>query len=90
MEMWLTKGMFGDRDTLIAEDTADSKKIIEKLFMWKNDGRNRRRYKIEQYDRMIFGKEGVAIDFGDYTWFMLVTGDGFENFSREIKDSCGT
>lgn len=85
--MWLTKGMFGDKKELIAESTGNPKKILEKLYVWKNDESNRKRYKIERYDRMVFGEDGVAIDFGDYSWFMLVTGDGFEGFSREIKSA---
>ena len=32
------------------------------------------RYKIEKYDRIIYGKEkGAAVDFGDYSYFMLIT-----------------
>lgn len=84
--MWLTKGMFGDKKLLVSENTDNSKRILEKLYMWKNDEANTKRYRIEPYDRMVFGENGVAIDFGDYAWFMLVTGDGFENFSAEIKN----
>lgn len=83
--MWLTKGMFGDKTELIAEETSSPKEILEKLFAWKNDGANRKRYKIEQYDRMIFGEDGVAIDFGDYSWFMLITGENFKLFSSMLQ-----
>ena len=85
MEMWLTKGMFGDKEKLIVENTENPKKVLEKLYMWKNDENNRKRYKIERYDRFVFGENGTAIDFGDYAWFMLVTGENFESFSKELK-----
>ena len=88
MEMWLTKGMFGDKEKLIAEDTEDPKKVFKALFAWKNDAANKKRYKIEQYDRFVFGEGGVAIDFGDYARFMLVAGDDIGNFSAELKNGC--
>ena len=37
-----------------------------------NDDANKKKYKIESYDRFIFGKNEIAIDFGDYMYFLLV------------------
>ena len=84
MEMWLTKGMFGEKVELVAEETDSVKTVMERLFMWKSDETNRRRYKIERYDRMLFGEEGVAVDFGDYSWFMLITGKGSDAVAKEL------
>jgi len=88
MEMWLTKGMFGKKAELVAGETDNVKSVMEKLFMWKNDEANRTRYKVEPYDRLVFGGEkGVAVDFGDYSWFMLITGEGAEHVAKEISGS---
>lgn len=85
MEMWLTRGMFGEKAELVAEETGDSKRVLERLFMWKNDEDNRKRYKIEPYDRIVFGENGIAVDFGDYTWFMLITGADFRKFQIDTE-----
>lgn len=76
--------MFGEKTELVAEETESVKTVMEKLFMWKSDEDNRRRYRIERYDRMVFGEEGVAVDFGDYAWFMLIVGKGAENVGKEL------
>lgn len=76
MEMWLTKGMFGDKTELVAPETDSVKTVFEKLYMWKHNPANEARYKIERYDRMVFREGEMAIDFGDYSSFMLVTGLG--------------
>ena len=39
-----------------------------------NDDANKKKYKIESYDRLIFWKNEIAIDFGDYMYFLLVDG----------------
>lgn len=84
--MWLTKGMFGEKTELVVEKTDSVKSVMEGLFMWKSDDANRARYKIERYDRLVFGGEkGVAVDFGDYSWFMLITGEGAERVAKEIS-----
>ena len=59
MKLYLTKGMFGDKLETIGAET-------------ENDDANKKKYKIESYDRLIFGKNEIAIDFGDYMYFLLV------------------
>jgi len=73
VKMWLTRGMFGEKTELITE-TDNAKTVLERLFMWKNDENVKQRYKVEKYDRIIFGEDSVAFDFGDYSWFILVEG----------------
>ena len=74
MKLYLTKGMFGDKLETIGAETENAKNIIEHIFGWKNDDANKKKYKIESYDRLIFGKNKIAIDFGDYMYFLLVDG----------------
>lgn len=56
MKLYLTKGMFGDKLETIGTETENVKNIIEHIFGWKNDDANKKKYKIESYDRLIFGK----------------------------------
>ena len=72
MKLYLTKGMFGDKLETIGAETENVKNIIKHIFGWKNDDANKKKYKIESYDRLIFGKNKIAIDFGDYMYFLLV------------------
>ena len=77
MKLYLTEGMFAG-DMLIKEigsETSETKKILEHIFNWKNDEENRKRFKIESYDRFVFDNKShqIAVDFGDYRNFMLIT-----------------
>lgn len=76
MKLYLTNGMFAGEALIeeIGTETSDVKKVLEHIFGWKNDEENRRKYKIEPYDRFIFDEKNhqIAIDFGDYRSFMLV------------------
>lgn len=74
MKLYLTKGMFGDRLEQIGDETKNVKTILEYIFGWKNNDEHRHQYKIENFDRFVFGKNEIAIDFGDYKTFMLIDG----------------
>ena len=40
---------------------------------WKDAHKADPEYKVEKYDRVIYGNEkGTAVDFGDYSYFMLI------------------
>jgi len=75
MKLQLTKGMFGDVIGQIGDETDNVKTILEHIFNWKSDENNRRHYKVETYDRLLFDDKNnqIAIDFGDYATFMLIT-----------------
>ena len=75
VEVWLTKGLFGEKTEKIA-DAADGKEAIAALRGWKNSEASRDVYKVEKYDRFLFGEDGVAVDFGDYATFVLFVGEG--------------
>lgn len=72
MKLHLTRGMFGDKIVEIGTETENVKTVLEHIFAWKNDDVNKRQYKIESYDRLVFGNSQIAIDFGDYATFFLV------------------
>lgn len=72
MKLHLTRGMFGDKIAEIGTETENVKTVLEYIFAWKNDDVNKRQYKIEKYDRLVFGNSQIAIDFGDYATFFLV------------------
>lgn len=65
--------MFGKKIEQIGEESENAKKIFEYVFYWKNDEENRKKFKIEPYDRLIFRDNEIAVDFGDYYTFMLIT-----------------
>lgn len=73
MKLYLTNHMFGDRIKQIGDETENVKTILEHVYCWKNDEENRKNFKIEPYDRLIFKDTEIAIDFGDYCTFMLIT-----------------
>ena len=71
MEVWLTRRMFGEKLEKVAE-CASLDDAMTAVFNWKETHRGGE-YKIEPYDRIIYGKErGTAVDFGDYVYFMLI------------------
>ena len=72
-EVWLTRHMFGEKLEKIADcDSFDE--AMTAIFNWKDTHKVDPEYKIEKYDRIIYGKEkGTAVDFGDYSYFMLIT-----------------
>jgi len=71
-EVWLTRHMFGEKLKKIAECCSHDE-AITKIGEWKKANSGKNEYKIESYDRIIYGKErGTAVDFGDYLYFMLI------------------
>lgn len=74
-EVWLTRHMFGEKLEKIA-DCGSFDEAMAAIFNWKVTHKSDPEYKIEKYDRIIHGKEkGAAVDFGDYSYFMLITPD---------------
>jgi len=75
MRMFLTDGMFGRCLEQIGPEFEDFQEAMKELYTWKNSEMNKKLYKIEKYDRIISNKEKheTAIDFGDYSYFMLLT-----------------
>lgn len=72
MEVWLTFHMFGEKIEKIA-DCSSIDDAMNKIMGWKQNNIDNNLYKIEKYDRIIYGKEkGIAVDFGDYSYFMLI------------------
>ena len=72
-EVWLTRRMFGEKLEKIAEccSLGEAETAIS---VWKKAHKGDPEYKIEEYDRIIQGGgRGVAVDFGDYSYFMLIT-----------------
>ena len=84
MEVWLTKGLFGEKTEKIADGAANGEQALSAFRAWKNAEKDTGRYKIERYDRFLFGEDSVAVDFGDYSAFALITGEGAV---EEIKRS---
>jgi len=76
MRLFLTDGMFGRCLEQIGPEFNSFQEAMTELQSWKNSEMNKKLYKIEEYDRMISNKKKneTAIDFGDYKYFMLVTG----------------
>ena len=71
-EVWLTRHMFGEKLEKIA-DCGSFDEAMTAIFNWKETHKSDPEYKIEKYDRIIYGKEkGTAVDFGDYSYFMLI------------------
>jgi len=72
-EIWLTRHMFGEKLKKIAE--CDSfNEAMACIEGWKTSNLCNDEYKIESYNRLIYDKEkGAAVDFGDYSYFMLIT-----------------
>ena len=73
MELWLTKGIFGEKTEKIA-DAETGREALAALAEWKKRPDVRAAYKVEPYDRVLFGEEGAAVDFGDYSTFALIEG----------------
>ena len=71
-DVWLTRGMFGEKLEKIAEcDSFDDAMAV--IAGWKETHKADPEYKIEKYGRVIYGNEkGTAVDFGDYSYFMLI------------------
>jgi len=88
MRMFMTDGMFGRCLEQIGPETDDPKKILAELQEWKSSEMNKRFYKIEPYDRFTFkdSHHEMAIDFGDYSTFMLVTGADSSMFKFSSPD----
>ena len=76
MEVWLTRGMFGEKSEKLAGDAKTGAEALAAIHEWKNREAGKGAYKVERYDRFLFGEEGVAVDFGDYSSFFLITGPG--------------
>lgn len=73
MEIWLTDGMFGKKlKKLAVVNSAED--AMAKIQTWKADSKNKAQYKIELYDRIIFGESCVAVDFGSWSTFMQIDG----------------
>lgn len=71
-DVWLTRGMFGEKLEKIAENCGSFGDAMFRIEKWKKAHKGGE-YKIETYDRIICGKEkGTAVDFGDYSYFMLI------------------
>ena len=66
--------MFGAPEETILKNASSAKEIIEKIEEWKNLPKTKDSFKVESYNRLIFDKEKIAIDFGDYSHFLLVDG----------------
>ena len=81
MEVLLTDGMFGKGDKIAGAETGEQ--ALAAIYEWKKRESPKNRYKVEKYDRFIFGEDGsVAVDFGDYSSFFLITGP---NAKAEIQ-----
>lgn len=75
MEVLLTDGMFGKGDKIADAETGEQ--ALAAIYEWKKRESPKNRYKVEKYDRFIFGEDGsVAVDFGDYSSFFLIIGPG--------------
>jgi len=73
-DVWLTRGMFGEKLEKIAGCCDSFDDAMFNIGKWKESNRGKKEYKIEKYDRIIYGKEkGTAVDFGDYSYFILIT-----------------
>lgn len=83
MKLYLTKGMLGDRIKQIGDETDKVKRILEYLTFWKQDEGNRKKFKIESYDRFIFHEKSLVIDFGDYSNFLEVS-DMTEDLKKQF------
>ena len=71
-EVWLTKCMFGEKLEKIAE-CGSFDDAMTAIASWKDAHKADPEYKVEKYDRVIYGNEkGTAVDFGDYSYFMLI------------------
>ena len=71
-EVWLTKCMFGEKLEKIAECGSFDDAMVA-IASWKDTHKADPEYKVEKYDRVIYGNEkGTAVDFGDYLYFMLI------------------
>lgn len=84
MKLYLTKGMFGKPIEEIGNESNKVKTIIEQMTYWKQDEKNKSLYKIESYDRLIFGENSIVIDFGDYSYFLEIT-DVNEDLKEQFK-----
>ena len=71
-EVWLTKCMFGEKLEKIAE-CGSFDDAMAAIASWKDAHKANLEYKVENYDRVIYGNEkGTAVDVGDYSDFMLI------------------
>ena len=71
-DVWLTKCMFGEKLEKIAE-CGSFDDAMAAIASWKDAHKADPEYKVEKYDRVIYGNEkGMAVDFGDYSYVMLI------------------
>ena len=71
-EVWLTRFMFGEKLEKIA-DCCSFDEAMAAVAGWKDAHKADPEYRVEKYDRVIYGNEkGTAVDFGDYSYFMLI------------------
>ena len=85
MKLYLTKGMLGERFKQIGDETDKVKKILEYMSFWKKDEENRKRFKIEPYDRIIFHENSLVVDFGDYANFFEII-DVNDDLKEQFKN----
>ena len=80
IDIFLTKQLFGEKLEKIAEVTDEADKLLDsvmnKIDKFKDDSENKKKYRIEPYNRLLYSSENtdIAIDFGDYQYFLLVVG----------------
>lgn len=74
MKLYLTEGMFGKKIKQISTESDVPKTILEKVFNWVHDKENMKNYRMTRYNRFISHETEIAIDFGDYSFFLLIDG----------------
>ncbi len=71
IEVWLTKHMFGDKVEKIGEKpTLDE--AMGLAIEWTKSDEAKTSFRVQPYYRVVGKLPKAAIDFGDYTYFLLL------------------
>lgn len=84
MKISTTRHIDGEKLEVLAEDVKSKKEAWEIIWKFKDDKLGK--LKVESYDRILkISDEKLAIDFGDYSTFILVESDGSASDARAIQ-----
>lgn len=91
MKLALTDGMDGTAVVSVLKESDDTDEILKFIDIWKLDSENKRKYKIESYNRMIFADDEkiVFIDFGDYMTFFAIICDSQTEYTDIVESITG-
>ena len=86
MKLHVTRGIDGDVMKTLGE-VASKDQLWKKICQFKDETKKAREAKVESYDRILkLGEGRLAIDFGDYSLFLLVESDGTEHDAKEVEE----